>query len=130
MASIREQGYEGRVEIVAADGGSTDGTLNILKKYNCQIVEEKSNSPETAKAMALRRAQGKLILLMASDNVLPEKSWLKTMIDSLLKEPEAVGAYPRRYAYRKSGTSLNRYFALMGANDPVAWFMGKADRQS
>jgi len=130
LASIREQGYEGRVEIVAADGGSTDGTLNILKKYNCQIVEEKSNSPETAKAMALRRAQGKLILLMASDNVLPTKDWLSKMVEGLEKEPAAVGAYPRRYAYRKSDTSLNRYFALMGANDPVAWFMGKADRQS
>jgi len=51
------------------------------------------------------------------------------MADSLLKEPQAVAAYPWRYAYRKEDTSLNRYFALMGANDPVAWWLGKADRQ-
>lgn len=130
MASIREQDYEGKVEIVAADGGSTDGTKDILKKYNCKIVNEKTGNPEKAKAIALRQAQGEAILFLASDNILPTRTWLKRMVDSLLKEPSAVGAYPWRYAYRKTDTSLNRYFALMGVNDPVAWFMGKADRQS
>jgi len=129
LKSIREQDYQGVVEVIAADGGSIDETLNILKKYKCQIVKERSHSPETAKAIALRCAQGELVLLMASDNVLPTRTWLKQMVNSLVKEPKAVAAYPWRYAYRKEDTSLNRYFALMGANDPVAWWLGKADRQ-
>lgn len=130
LKSIREQDYNGKVEIVAADGGSTDGTKEILKKYNCQIVKERTGNPEKAKAIGLKEAKGELVLLLASDNVLPDRLWLKTMVDSLLEEPEAVAAYPWRYAYRKTDTSLNRYFALMGMNDPIAWFMGKADRQS
>ena len=130
LKSIREQDYQGEMEIIAADGGSTDGTKDILKKYNCQVVKERSHNPETAKAIGLKEAKGELVLLLASDNVLPDKLWLKRMADSLLKEPQAVAAYPWRYAYRKEDTSLNRYFALMGANDPLAWFMGKADRQS
>lgn len=130
LKSIREQAYSGKVEIVAADGGSTDGTLAVLKQYNCKIVNERTGNPEKAKAIALRQAQGEAILFLASDNILPTRTWLKRMVDSLLKEPSAVGAYPWRYAYRKTDTSLNRYFALMGVNDPVAWFMGKADRQS
>lgn len=129
LKSIRRQDYQGEVEIIAADGGSTDGTKEILKKYNCKIVEERSNSPEKAKAIALRCAQGEVVLLMASDNVLPTRTWLKQMVNCLLKEPQATAAYPWRYAYRKTDTSLNRYFALMGVNDPIAWFMGKADRQ-
>jgi len=130
LKSIREQDYGGKVEIVAADGGSTDGTLAVLKQYGCKVVAERTGNPEKAKAAALRCAQGELILLIASDNVLSTKDWLSKMVEGLEKEPAAVGAYPWRYAYRKSDTSLNRYFALMGANDPVAWFMGKADRQS
>lgn len=130
LASIREQDYSGKVEIVAADGGSTDGTLAVLKKYGCRVVAEKTGNPESAKAIGLRQARGELILLMASDNILPDKSWLKIMVKSLIINPEAVGAYPSRYTYRRQNSSLNRYFALMGANDPVAWFMGKADRQS
>lgn len=130
LKSIRSQDYQGQVEIITADGGSTDGTKAILKKYKCVIVRETSNSPETAKAIALKQAQGDLVLLMASDNILPKKEWLKTTVESLVQDPSAVAAYPWRYAYRKTDTSLNRYFALMGVNDPVAWFMGKADKQS
>lgn len=129
LASIREQDYEGKVEIVAADGGSTDGTLKVLKKYKCKIVNERTGSPEKAKAIGLKEAKGELVLLIASDNVLPNKDWLSKMVEGLEKEPEAVAAYPWRYAYRKQDTSLNRYFALMGVNDSIAWFMGKADRQ-
>ncbi|MCG2691408.1 glycosyltransferase family 2 protein [Microgenomates group bacterium] len=129
LASIREQDYGGKVEIVAADGGSTDGSLAVLKKYDCKIVKERTGSPEKAKAVGLKEAKGELVLLMASDNILPNNIWLKTMVDSLQKEPSAVGVYPWRYAVRKSDTSLNRYFALMGANDPAALFMGRADRQ-
>ncbi|MEK7513401.1 MAG: glycosyltransferase family 2 protein [Patescibacteria group bacterium] len=129
LISIRNQDYQGKVEIIVADGGSTDGTKAILEKYNCKIVEERSASPETAKATGLKQARGELVLLMASDNILPQKNWLKIMVNSLIKEPRAIAAYPWRYAYRKEDSSLNRYFALMGANDPVAWFMGKADRR-
>lgn len=129
LKSIRRQDYQGEVEIIAADGGSTDGTKEILKKYNCQIVEEQSHSPETAKAIGLKQAKNEGVLLMASDNILPNKEWLKTMASGLSKEPSAIAAYPWRYAYRKTDTSLNRYFALMGVNDPVAWWFKKADRQ-
>ncbi len=130
LKSIRRQDYQGKVEIITADGGSTDGTLKVLKKHNCKIVKERTGNPETAKAIALRQAQGEAILFLASDNILPTRTWLKQMVNSLQKEPQAVAAYPRRYAYRRQDSSLNRYFSLLGANDPVAWFMGKADRQS
>ncbi|MFH0942908.1 MAG: glycosyltransferase family 2 protein [Candidatus Beckwithbacteria bacterium] len=129
LKSVREQDYQGEVEIITADGGSTDGTIEIIKKYKGIIVNEKSGNPETAKAIGLKQAEGELVLLIASDNVLPDKLWLKTMVVSLLKEPEAVAAYPWRYAYCQTDSSLNRYFALMGVNDPVAKFMSKADRQ-
>lgn len=130
LESIKKQQYLGRVEVIAIDGGSDDGTLEVLKKYQVRIIRESSGSPETAKAIGLKKSKGELVLLMASDNVLPNKFWLKTMVNSLEKEPQAVAAYPERYAYRKNDTSLNRYFSLMGANDPVAWFMGRADRHS
>lgn len=85
LASIREQDYGGKVEIVAADGGSTDGSLAVLKKYDCKIVKERTGSPEKAKAVGLKEAKGELVLLMASDNILPNNIWLKTMVDSLQK---------------------------------------------
>jgi glycosyltransferase involved in cell wall biosynthesis len=131
LKSIREQDYDqSKIEILAADGGSSDGTIGILDEYGAKVINEQSGSPEKAKAIALKQAKNELVLFLASDNILPHKRWLRQMAAALEKEPAAVAAYPWRYAYRKTDTSLNRYFALLGANDPVAWFMGKADRQA
>ena len=130
LSSLRRQDYDqDRIEILIADGGSTDGTIDVIKRHQGKIIRENSGNPETAKAIALEQAGGELVLLMASDNILPNRQWLKTMVNFLVKEPKALAAYPWRYAYRAQDSSLNRYFALMGANDPVAWWLNKADRQ-
>lgn len=130
LSSLREQDYDQKkIEIIAIDGGSTDGTKKLLQKYHCKIVSDQSGSPESAKAKGLQHARGELILLIASDNILPSKNWLREMVRNLLKEPKAVAAYPWHYAYRSADTGLNRYFALMGVNDPVAWWLGRQDRQ-
>jgi len=130
LKSVRNQDYDQKkIEILCADGGSTDRTVELIRKYKGRVIKENTGSPEAAKAVALRQAQGELVLLIASDNVLLEKGWLKKMVGLLGKEKSAVASYSWRYAYRKEDTSLNRYFALMGGNDPVALFMDKADKQ-
>lgn len=131
LKSIREQEYpQGLIEIVIADGGSTDKTIEIAKKYNSKIIPENTKSPEAAKAIALAQAQNEIVLELDDDNILPNKNWLMKMVSLFEKEPEIVGCYPWRYVWRKNDKILNRYFALLGANDPVAWFLNRADRQS
>lgn len=131
LKSIREQDYDQNLlEIIIADGGSTDDTLEIARKYGAKIIPENTGSPEAAKAVAFSRARNEIVLTIDDDNVLPDKNWLALMISCLEKEPEAIACYPWRYTFEKQAKMLNRYFALFGANDPVVWFLGKADRQS
>ena len=131
LRGVRKQKYDqDEIEILAADGGSTDGTQRVVEKYGGVVISERTGSPEAAKALALARARGELVLFLASDNWLPHYDWLSVMVSSLMSEPTAVAAYSWRYAYRRGDNSLNRYFALMGVNDPVAYYLGKPDRQS
>ncbi len=131
LESIRNQDYDQKkVDILVADGGSSDGTVDLAKKYGCKVISESTGSPEGAKAVALRQATGELVLIGDSDNIWPSKTFLKKMVDGFGSEPLSLASYPRRYTYRKGDGFLNRYFALLGANDPVVWFLGKADRQS
>lgn len=131
LKSLRDQDYDqGLIEIVIADGGSQDNTLEIAKKYGAQVILENTGSPEAAKAVALREAKNEIVLELDDDNVLPGRNWLTKMVSIFEKEPAITGCYPWRYAWRKSDKILNRYFALFGVNDPVAWFLGRADRQS
>jgi len=131
LKSIRSQNYpQSKIEILAADGGSTDKTIKIIKKYNGKVIPENTGSPEGAKAIALTKAKNEIILQVDDDNILPDKNWLRKMVSFFDKEKRATGCYPWRYHYRRKDKPLNRYFSLFGVNDPVAWFLGKADRQS
>jgi len=94
------------------------------------LLPERTGSPEAAKAIALKHARNEIILEIDDDNVLPRQNWLAEMVSLFDKEPEIVGCYTWHYSYRRNDKPLNRYFALLGANDPVAWFLGKTDRQS
>jgi len=131
LASVRNQNYDqNKIEIIIADGGSTDQTLEIARNHGAKIIEENTGSPEAAKGTALKQAENEIILEIDDDNILPDKNWLVKMISYFDKEPEITGCYPWRYTYRKKDKILNRYFSLFGANDPVAWFLKKTDRQS
>ncbi|MBU2592703.1 glycosyltransferase family 2 protein [Patescibacteria group bacterium] len=131
LKSVRGQNYDqSKIEILCADGGSTDQTHKIIKKYQGTVVPENSGSPEGAKSFALKKAKNEIILEVDDDNVLPNKNWLTRMVSYFDKEPKITGVYPRRYRHRRSDKPLNRYFSLFGVNDPVAYFLGRADRQS
>jgi glycosyltransferase involved in cell wall biosynthesis len=130
LQSIRSQDYpQDKIEIIIADGGSTDGTLTVLKEYNCTIINENTGNPDMAKAISLSKSKNDLILHLDDDNILPKQNWLLTMVKYFEQEPKAVGCYTWRYHHQFNDTPLNRYFALIGANDPLAYFLGRTDRQ-
>lgn len=130
LSSVRSQEYDqNKIEIIAADGGSTDKTLDILKKYKAQIIPENTCNPEAAKLLAFKKAKNEIILHIDDDTVLPNNKWLQKMLEFFAREPDATACYPLRYTYRKKDNFLNRYFALFGVNDPLAYFLKKADRQ-
>jgi len=116
-------------EIIVSDGGSTDKTLEIAKKYNCRIVSNPLKTAEAGKAVGLKQAQGTFIALIDSDNILPNKYWLKKMLLPF-SDPDIIGSEPIKFTYRKKAGYIERYSALIGANDPYAYVTGSYDRYS
>ena len=72
-------------EVVIVDGGSTDKTIEIAKKYGEKVRVFVENNPpmfHINKQRAIERAQGEWILQLDADEELSEE--LKTEIASLL----------------------------------------------
>jgi len=131
LKSIRRQNFsKSLTEIIIADGGSTDNTLKIAKKYHAKIVKNPLKTAEAGKAVGVKIATGKYIALIDSDNILPTKNWLQTNINILESNPNLIGTEPIRFTYRKSGGFIERYSALTGVNDPYAFITGIYDRQN
>jgi len=129
LRSIEIQDYpKDKVDIILGDGGSTDKTLEIGKRYGVRIVQNSLKTGESGKMVALKEAAGEFCALVDSDNILPTKNWLKEMINPLLNNPEAVGSEPWEYTWRKEDGFITRYCALIGMNDPMVYFFGNYDR--
>lgn len=116
------------IEVIIVDGGSTDGTLQMVKKFDCKIIEERTGRPEAATAIGYNMAIHEIIVNFPSDNVITDPQWLKRMVRPFMEHADIVGSYTLRYEYHKEDTPLNRCFALFGAGDPVAYYMNKRDR--
>ncbi len=101
LESIREQDYPvDKVEIIIADAGSSDGTVEIARRFTDKIY---CNSLKTEKAVGVRFARGEVVGLIDSDNILPERDWLSRMMGPF-RDEEIAGTEPLYYTYsRKMG---------------------------
>jgi len=59
------------LEVIIVDGGSTDDTLYIAKRFDVKLVKEEGlSSPANARNLGAERAKGKILLMMDADTVL------------------------------------------------------------
>lgn len=133
LSSIRSQKYpQDRIEIIVADGASTDETKKIASGYSVRWIDVDPNkqSAEFNKAIGVSLAQNEILAMIDHDNVLPHDAWMQNMIKPLLEQKDVVGVETLRYHYDPGASLLDRYFALFGAGDPLVWYLGKADRLS
>ena len=131
LNSIRKQNFPiSQYEILVIDGGSTDKTVSIAKKYSAKILKNPLKTAEAAKAIGIRQARGKYTCLLDSDNILPKHSWLQKMLYPFSQSQQIIGTEPIKFTYRKKSGLIERYSALIGANDPYAFITGVYDRQN
>ena len=108
-------------EIVIADAGSTDATLEIARAKGVDtITSNQLKTGEAGKAAGIKAARGDFIALVDSDNILPDSGWLKAMMKPF-EDEEIFASEPVMYSARRSDSPLTRYFALLGMNDPVCF---------
>jgi glycosyltransferase involved in cell wall biosynthesis len=132
LKSIRSQNYpQEKIEILIIDGGSTDSTEDTSKKYKCRFINGGyKNNQEPRKGVGLHAAKNELVAYLDSDNILPGKSFFKQSVKPFIENDDLAGAETWRYGHKKDFAVFNRYCALLGANDPVAFYLGKADKIS
>lgn len=131
LESIVKQHYpRAKIEIVIADGGSKDKTLEIAEKFDVdKILRNPLRTGEAGKAVGVEAAKNEIILLQDSDNILNEREWLRKMVEPF-EDTSIIGAEPLDYTYRKEDSLITRYCALLGMNDPICLYLGNYDRYS
>ena len=103
LQCIVSQNYpKNLVELLNVDGGSTDLTKGILKRYGFKVIESKiKRNAEAQRAIAIRKAKNNLIVSIDADNYLPTKQWIKQMIKPFIDDPEIIHAGTMHFRYSK-----------------------------
>jgi glycosyltransferase involved in cell wall biosynthesis len=129
LESIIRQDYsKEKIEILVVDDDSTDGTVEVARRYGAKILTNGHRNIERGKSIGLEQANNELILLLDDDNRLSSTDWLTTCVEAMLDNPEAVGAEAIYFSYDKNDPPANRYCSLFGINDAVAFYLNKRDR--
>lgn len=124
LKSIRLQNYPAdRLEILVADGGSTDGTRDIVFRYEGFLIENPFRIAEQGKRLALLKATGEFIVFLDADNELSHPDFLSLAVRALQKFPQTIGVESYYPASAGMGTFCGYLTATLHISDPVAWMM-------
>ena len=83
LEMIRRQDYEGAVEVLVIDSGSTDRTLDIVRSFPEVVLHQIPNSEfghGKTRNLAARLAKGRFIAYLTHDAVPASEGWLRELL--------------------------------------------------
>lgn len=109
IQSVLSQDYP-HIEYIVMDGGSSDGTVEILKKYEGRLQWESGPDPGQSDAInrGFLRSRGSIFAyLCADDAYLPGA--VGKAVSHMLANPGYAGIYGEGHLVAEDGTVLSRY---------------------
>lgn len=125
LKMVKSQKTERKVEIIAIDSGSTDGTVDFVKKNKdirlYQIPNSEFGHGKT-RQMGVELASGKYVVFLTQDATPADEFWLKKLIEKI-ESDEKIKAVCSRIIPRKDAMAIRKYGILgewsAGENDFV-----------
>ncbi len=118
LESIKNQEYNGEVETIVVDGGSTDESVAVSLSYGARVIHN-LNVTELGfaggKNLGINHSTGEFIAIVDADNILMSSHYLTKMIQPFLEDNGISMTLPMPYIPLISGecTDLCRYFCFM-----------------
>ena len=108
IRSILNQDYPS-LQCLVIDGGSSDGTLDILKKYGGRIqwISERDRGQSDAINKGLKLAEGDIVTYLNADDIY-EKDCLNKVADTFVKNPSCKWVYGKCRVIDENGVEIRK----------------------
>lgn len=107
LESIKKQNYDDDLEVIVADGGSKDETIEVAQSFGCKVVS--GDLPARGRNEGAKIARGDLFLFVDGDSVLPV-DFLQENVKEFKERGLDVAGF-RLYPYGR-GTNFNLIYDL------------------
>lgn len=91
LEEIKKQNFE-NFEIIIADAGSVDKTIEIAKNYSCKITP--GGIPAKGRNEGAKVAKGEILLFMDADNIYLPENFLKELLEEFKKRNLDIASFP------------------------------------
>lgn len=109
IESVRDQDFDAQVDHIIIDGGSTDGTLEVLAGYpHLTVISERDENLYEAINKGIGRARASIVGLLNSDDVYTQGA-LRKAAEALRTEPSTSMACGGAEVVSGTGKLLLRY---------------------
>lgn len=98
IESLRSQRHSGAdIEIIIVDSGSTDSTVEIIKKHGVKLIEMSKEQFDYSYSLNLgiKRTKSDLIVILSAHAIPSQNDWLEKMI-SHFENSKVAGVYSRQ----------------------------------
>ena len=95
----QETTYE--YEVICVDSGSSDNTVETIKKFPCKLYEIPASEFGHGKTRnyGASKGTGDYIVFITQDAMPASPKWLQNFIDAMKSDPEIVGGFGIHYPY-------------------------------
>lgn len=124
LDSIFKQNYpKNKIEVLVVDAGSTDGTLEVAKKYPVKVIHISDPMArkigEPGKVLGFKKMTGDFYFYLDSDAEFVSKNFIHDLIYPLIEDKTLAGSFTR-YVPSKRQNTFNRY---VSNNELQLWGM-------
>lgn len=101
LTQIDNQKTQYSYEVVCVDSGSSDNTIDIIKKHHCilkQIPKEDFGHGKT-RNLGASLGMGEYIIFITQDAKPVDENWIENFINGMKIDPDIVGGFGMHYPY-------------------------------
>lgn len=97
LRAMLEQRLDRSYEVLVIDSGSTDGTIEFLRRQPVRLVQIPAGdfNHGRTRALAVREASGDVVVFTVQDATPVDRQWIQALVNAL-DDPRVAGAYSRQ----------------------------------